>query len=159
MFLNSIATEFNPLFSIRCKLVSPCCRNITLGPGGIRCYEYQTSNHEVGQPRPSAAGCYLGEPWVAGSRTRAYSGVCDRLLTGITLGSRCCTMDPLTDEQRRAVVSAFLDRIDAGKGLRPAASPFPYDPVPGIVTARWPLFVAEELVKDELRELTNQLNH
>lgn len=68
-------------------------------------------------------------------------------------------MDPLTDEQRRAVVSAFLDRIDAGKGLRPAASPFPYDPVPGIASARWRLFVAEELIKDELRELTNQLNH
>jgi len=68
-------------------------------------------------------------------------------------------MDPLTDEQRRAVVSAFLDRIEDGKGLMPAARPLPYDPVPGVATARWRLFVAEELVKDELRELTNQLNH
>lgn len=68
-------------------------------------------------------------------------------------------MDPLTDEQRRVVVSAFLDRIEEGQGLKPAARPFPYDSVPGIKTARWPLFLAEELVKDELRELTNQLNH
>ena len=69
------------------------------------------------------------------------------------------TMDPLTDEQRRAVAAAFLDRVEEGKGLRPAAIPLPYDPVPGIATARWPLFVAEEMVKDELRDLTNQLNH
>lgn len=68
-------------------------------------------------------------------------------------------MDPLTDKQRRAVVEAFLDRMEEGKGLKPAAKPLPYDPVPGIATARWPLFVAEEMVNDELRELTNQLNH
>ena len=68
-------------------------------------------------------------------------------------------MDPLTNKQRHAVVSAFLDRIDEGYGLKSSARPFPYDAVPGSATARWPLFVAEELVKDELRELTNQLNH
>lgn len=68
-------------------------------------------------------------------------------------------MDPLTDEQRRAVVSAFLDQIEDDQELRPAARPLPYDPVPGIATACWRLFVAEQLVKDELRELTNQLNH
>ena len=67
-------------------------------------------------------------------------------------------MDPLTDEQRRAVVSSFLDRIAEGKGLEPAARTFPYDSVPGIETARWPL-LSEEMVKDELRELTNLLNH
>lgn len=68
-------------------------------------------------------------------------------------------MDPLTDEQSRAVVSAFLDRMEDGKDLKPAARPLPYDAVPGVATARWRIFVAEELVKDELRELTNQLNH
>lgn len=68
-------------------------------------------------------------------------------------------MDPLTDSQRRAAVTAFLARVDDGKGLQPSAIPLPYDPVPGIATARWPLFVAEELIADELRELTNRLNH
>lgn len=68
-------------------------------------------------------------------------------------------MDPLTDQQRRALVAAFLERIDNGEGLQPATKPFPYDPVPGSSTARWSLFVSEEMVKDELRELTNQLNH
>lgn len=68
-------------------------------------------------------------------------------------------MDPLTDEQRRAVVAAFLDRIEDSKGLQPAATPLPYNPVPEIATARWQLFVAEAMVQDELRELTNQLNH
>lgn len=68
-------------------------------------------------------------------------------------------MDPLTNEQRRAVVSAFLDRIDGGDDLSPSANPFPYDPVPDIEKACWPLFLAEEMVKGELRELTNQLNH
>lgn len=68
-------------------------------------------------------------------------------------------MDPLTGEQRRAVVAAFLDRIEDGKGLRPAATPLPYDPVPEIATIRWQLFIAEAMVIDELRELTNQLNH
>lgn len=67
-------------------------------------------------------------------------------------------MDPLTDQQRRALVAAFLDRIEDGRGLQPAAQPFPYDPVPGSSTARWALF-GEQMVKDELRELTNQLNH
>ena len=67
-------------------------------------------------------------------------------------------MDPLTNEGRRALVAAFLDRIDKGKGLRPAPMPLPYDPVPGIATARWSM-LAETMVKDELQELTNQLNH
>lgn len=68
-------------------------------------------------------------------------------------------MEPLTDKQRRAVVTAFLDRIEAGDGLKPTAKLLPYDGVPDIATARWPLFAAEEMVKDELRELTNQLNY
>jgi len=69
------------------------------------------------------------------------------------------TMDPLTDDQRRAVVAAFLDRIEESKDLQPAAKPFPYDALPGLKMARWPLFLAEMMIEDELRELTNQLNH
>lgn len=68
-------------------------------------------------------------------------------------------MDPLTDDERRAVVAAFLNRFEDSKELRPATRALPYDPVPGIAAARWPLFLAEEMVKSELRELTNQLNH
>lgn len=68
-------------------------------------------------------------------------------------------MDPLTDEQCRAIVSAFLDRLEDGNGLTPTATPFPYDPVPGLKKAAWPLFMAEELIRGELQELTNQLNH
>ena len=68
-------------------------------------------------------------------------------------------MDPLTDEQHRAVVTAFLDRIAGGHDLQPTATPLPYDPVSEIKTARWALFISETMIVDELREITNQLNH
>lgn len=67
-------------------------------------------------------------------------------------------MRPLTGEQRRAIVAAFLDRIEDSRGLKPAVKPLPYDPVPDIATARWPP-LAEEMIKNELCELTNQLNY
>jgi hypothetical protein len=69
------------------------------------------------------------------------------------------TIDTVSDGQRRAIVSAFLDRLNEDKGLKPATSPFPYDCVPEIKTARWPPFLGALMVEDELRELTNQLNH
>lgn len=68
-------------------------------------------------------------------------------------------MDPLSDELRRALVTAFLDRIEESKGLKPDSKPFPYDALPGVKMVRWPLFLAEMMIEDELRELTNQLNH
>jgi hypothetical protein len=67
-------------------------------------------------------------------------------------------MEPLTNAQRRAVLSEFLDHTEAGGGLLPAPKPLPYDPVPGIATAAWCFSVAAEMLAGELRELTNQLN-
>lgn len=68
-------------------------------------------------------------------------------------------MKLLTDTQRRAVLTKFLDRTEDGKGLLPAPKPLPYDPVPGISAAAWSIFIVDEMVKGELRELTNQMNH
>jgi hypothetical protein len=68
-------------------------------------------------------------------------------------------MEQLTDTQRRAVLTEFLDRTKNDKGLLPAPKPVPYNPVPAIENARWPLFIAQELVQGELRELSNQMNH
>jgi hypothetical protein len=67
-------------------------------------------------------------------------------------------MEPLTDATRRAVLSEFLDFIENGRGLLPAPTPLPYDPVPAITSAAWSIFIAEEMVAGELRELTNQIN-
>jgi hypothetical protein len=68
------------------------------------------------------------------------------------------TMGPLTDAQCRAVLSEFLDCIEDGKGVLPAPKLLPYDPVPRIAAARWKVFLAEQMVDSELRELTNQMN-
>jgi hypothetical protein len=68
-------------------------------------------------------------------------------------------MEALTDAQHRAVLSEFLSRTEHGKGLLPLPQPFPYDPVPGMGAARWSVFITEEMIEGELRELTNKLNH
>jgi len=68
-------------------------------------------------------------------------------------------MEPLTNAQRRAVLSEFLDRIEDGKALLPDPNPLPYDPVPAIATVAWSIPIVVEMVAGELCELTNQLNH
>ena len=67
-------------------------------------------------------------------------------------------MEPLTNAQRRAVLAEFLDRMEDGKGPLPAPRPLPYDPVPGIATAAWSIFIVDQMVGGELRELTNEMN-
>ena len=67
-------------------------------------------------------------------------------------------MEPLTNAQRRAVLSEFLERVEDGKGLLPEPKPFPYDPVPEIATAAWRVLIVDEMVGGDLRELTNSMN-
>lgn len=67
-------------------------------------------------------------------------------------------MEPLTNAQRRAVLSKFLDRMEDGKGLLPVPEPLPYDPVPEIARAAWRVLIVDEMVGGELRELTNEMN-
>jgi hypothetical protein len=67
-------------------------------------------------------------------------------------------MESLTDAERRAVLSEFLDRVEVGRGLLPAAKPFLYDPVAGIASASWRLGLVSLMVEGELQEMTNQLN-
>lgn len=58
-------------------------------------------------------------------------------------------MEPLTNAQRRAVLSEFFDRTEDGKALLPAPKPLPYDPVPGIATAGWSIFSERRRSGDE----------
>jgi len=67
-------------------------------------------------------------------------------------------MEPLTSTQRRSAITSFLDRYETGTARLPDPVPLPYSPVPSIHTAVWSLFIAEEMVAGELRELTNLLN-
>lgn len=67
-------------------------------------------------------------------------------------------MEPLTNIARRKALDDYLNLYEAGDSLRPAGLPLPYDPVPRIQTVRWNTPLAEEMVPDELREVTNQLN-
>lgn len=67
-------------------------------------------------------------------------------------------MESLNSAQRRSAITNFLDRYEDATALQPDPMPLPYDPVPSIQTAAWSLFIAEEMVAGELRELTNLLN-
>ena len=67
-------------------------------------------------------------------------------------------MESLTNEQRRDLLDKFCNRIEDGKGLLPAPELLPYNPVPEIETAAWPMPFIELMVSGELSEATNLLH-
>jgi hypothetical protein len=67
-------------------------------------------------------------------------------------------MESLTNERRRELLGKFCSRIEDGKGLLPAPEPLPYNPVPAIETAAWPVPFIDQMVSGELSEATNLLH-
>ena len=67
--------------------------------------------------------------------------------------------EALTTDQRREAFEHYLMTLEAGSFPTPLNEPpLPYDPCPQIRHARWRLPMVEQLVEDELSELTNTLN-
>lgn len=67
------------------------------------------------------------------------------------------TVDP--DALRRSSVAEYLELMDSREWPELLATPLPYETVPAIEVARWHLPLIAEMVRDELREVTNQLNY
>lgn len=68
-------------------------------------------------------------------------------------------MGPLTTDQRRQALNQFLERLDRlPSELKPDDPILPYDVCPRIEQVRWRIPFVQEMVRGELRELTNIIN-
>lgn len=68
-------------------------------------------------------------------------------------------MEPLTTDQRRQALLRYAERLESLEAPRPLdGPPLPYDTCPRVEEVRWRLSLVGQLVRDELRELTNTLN-
>lgn len=68
-------------------------------------------------------------------------------------------MEPLTTDQRRQALLCYAERLESLLAPAPLDGlPLPYDTCPRVDQVRWCLSLAGQLVRDELRELTNTLN-
>ena len=68
-------------------------------------------------------------------------------------------MEALTTVERRAALARYADTVEALSYPAPLdVPPLPYDICASIETARWQIPMIDELVRGELRELTNTLN-
>ncbi|MBI5258544.1 MAG: hypothetical protein HY855_18705 [Burkholderiales bacterium] len=68
-------------------------------------------------------------------------------------------MEALTTDERRVTLARYADTIEALAYPAPlAVPPLPYDICARIETAHWQIPMIDQLVRGELRELTNTLN-
>lgn len=68
-------------------------------------------------------------------------------------------MEPLTPDQRRQALASYVQKLEGLADSMPFdGTPLPYEICPRIEEVRWQLSLVDQLVRDELRELTNALN-